>query len=152
MAKFDEYPSKTTPAAKDTFLIHSQEDNAERQIDYEKLADAILNKLTSKTFTLDQGVMTLLSALNQLNSKRLCIQQVYGNGVWNDCNNIPIGETAIAFNSAKNKPLGNNTWFIFCMGSVRDKIKYQLAISYTTPFSVKVRIYDSTNDNWLDWK
>lgn len=68
MAKFDEYPSKTTPAAKDTFLMHSQEDNAERQIDYEKLADAILNKLTSKTFTLDQGVMTLLSALNQLNS------------------------------------------------------------------------------------
>lgn len=68
MAKFDEYPSKTTPAAKDTFLMHSQEDNAEKQIDYEKLADAILNKLTSKTFTLDQGVMTLLSALNQLNS------------------------------------------------------------------------------------
>ncbi len=68
MAKFDEYPSKTTPAAKDTFLMHSQEDNAERQINYEKLADAILNKLTSKTFTLDQGVMTLLSALNQLNS------------------------------------------------------------------------------------
>lgn len=71
MAKFAEYPSKTTPAAKDTFLMHSQEDNAERQIDYEKLADAILNKLTSKTFTLDQGSMTLLSALNQLNSNRL---------------------------------------------------------------------------------
>ena len=40
----------------------------EKLIDYDKLADAILQKLTSKTFTLDQGVMTLLKALNELNS------------------------------------------------------------------------------------
>ena len=80
------------------------------------------------------------------------MQQVYGNGVWNDCNSIPIGESVMVFDSAKNKPLGNNTWFIFCMGSAADKIKYQLAISCAAPFSVKVRIYDSANDNWLDWK
>ena len=80
------------------------------------------------------------------------MQQVYENWVWNDCNNIPIGETAMVFNSAKNKPLGNSTWFIFCMGSVKDNIKYQLAISYMTPFSVKARTYDSTTGNWLDWK
>ena len=65
MAKFNEYPSKTELAAKDTFLIHSQENDAERQVDYEKLADAILNKLTSKVFTLDQGETTLIQALNQ---------------------------------------------------------------------------------------
>lgn len=81
MAKFAEYPSKTTPAAKDTFLMHSQEDNVERQIDYEKLADAILNKLTSKTFTLDQGSMTLLSALNQLNSKAKNLPQIKSDGI-----------------------------------------------------------------------
>lgn len=52
----------------------------------------------------------------------------------------------------KNMQTYKNTWFIFCMGSEEDKIKYQLAISYTTPFSVKTRIYDSTNGNWLDWK
>lgn len=32
------------------------------------IADAVLNKLTSKTFGLDAGTMTLPAALNQLNS------------------------------------------------------------------------------------
>lgn len=37
-------------------------------ITLEDLTTQILNKLTSKIFTLDQGNMTLLQALNQLNS------------------------------------------------------------------------------------
>ncbi len=143
-------PVATTPESSDQLLLVGATE--EKLIDYDKLADAILGKIASKNFALDQGNKTLLAALNELNSKRLCIQQVYGNGVWDDCNSIPIGETAVVFASAKNKPLGNDTWFIFCMGSVADKIKYQLAISYTMPFSVKVRTYDSANGNWLDWK
>lgn len=107
-------------------------------------ANWILDKLATKVYNqLATSNKTMIGALNELYSKRLCMQQVYRNGVWNDCNNIPIGETAMVFSSAKNKPLGNTTWFIFCMGSEEDKIKYQLAISYTTPFSVKTRIYDS---------
>ena len=40
-------------------------------IDYDKLADAILNKITSKNYALDAGQMTLLAALNKLNSESL---------------------------------------------------------------------------------
>lgn len=69
MAKFNEYPAKTTPEDADKFMLYSAEDAANKLIDYDKLADAVLNKLTSKTFALDQGNMTLLAALNQLNSK-----------------------------------------------------------------------------------
>lgn len=69
MAKFNEYPAKTTPKDADKFMLYSAEDAANKLIDYDKLADAVLNKLTSKTFGLDQGNMTLLAALNQLNSK-----------------------------------------------------------------------------------
>lgn len=68
MAKFNEYPVKTTPKDADKFMLYSAEDAANKLIDYDKLADAVLNKLTSKTFGLDQGNMTLLAALNQLNS------------------------------------------------------------------------------------
>lgn len=68
MAKFNEYPAKTTPEDADKFMLYSAEDAANKLIDYDKLADAVLNKLTSKTFALDQGNMTLLAALNQLNS------------------------------------------------------------------------------------
>jgi len=68
MAKFNEYPAKTTPKDADKFMLYSAEDAANKLIDYDKLADAVLNKLTSKTFGLDQGTMTLPAALNQLNS------------------------------------------------------------------------------------
>nr|DAZ69393.1 MAG TPA: hypothetical protein [Caudoviricetes sp.] len=70
MAKFNEYPAKTTPKDADKFMLYSAEDAANKLIDYDKLADAVLNKLTSKTFGLDHGTMTLPAALNQLNSKR----------------------------------------------------------------------------------
>lgn len=71
MAKFNEYPAKTTPKDADKFMLYSAEDAANKLIDYDKLADAVLNKLTSKTFGLDAGTMTLPAALNQLNSNRL---------------------------------------------------------------------------------
>ena len=71
MAKFNEYPAKTIPKDADKFMLYSAEDSANKLIDYDKLADAVLNKLTSKQFTLDQGSKTLLSALNELNSKAL---------------------------------------------------------------------------------
>lgn len=70
MAKFNEYPAKTIPKDADKFMLYSAEDSANKLIDYDKLADAVLDKLTSKQFTLDQGTKTLLSALNELNSNR----------------------------------------------------------------------------------
>lgn len=62
-------PATTTPASTDQLLLVGAAE--EKLIDYDKLADAILTKLTSKTFALDQGTKTLLQALNELNSNRL---------------------------------------------------------------------------------
>lgn len=62
-------PVSTTPESSDQLLLVGATE--EKLIDYDKLADAILNKLTSKNFSLDQGTMPLISALNQLNSNRL---------------------------------------------------------------------------------
>ena len=59
-------PATTTPASTDQLLLVGADE--EKLIDYDKLADAILTKLTSKTFALDQGTKTLLQALNELNS------------------------------------------------------------------------------------
>lgn len=60
-------PKQTTIADTDSLLAIGASE--EYQIDYGKLADAILNKITSKAFTLDQGSKTLIAALNELNSK-----------------------------------------------------------------------------------
>ena len=59
-------PIATTPESSDQLLLVGATE--EKLIDYDKLADAILGKIASKNFTLDQGNKTLLAALNELNS------------------------------------------------------------------------------------
>ena len=59
--------TKTTPATSDQLLLVGP--GEPQLIDYDKLADAILNKITSKNYTLDAGTMTLPAALNALNGK-----------------------------------------------------------------------------------
>ena len=59
-------PVATTPESSDQILLVGATE--EKLIDYDKLADAILGKIASKNFALDQGNKTLLQALNELNS------------------------------------------------------------------------------------
>lgn len=61
--------TKTAPETSDQLLLVGT--GEPQLIDYDKLADAILNKITSKNYALDAGQMTLLAALNKLNSDRL---------------------------------------------------------------------------------
>lgn len=64
-------PVATSPASSDQLLLVGATE--EKLIDYDKLADAILTKLTSKQYTLDQGTKTLPAALNELNSNRVAV-------------------------------------------------------------------------------
>ena len=59
--------TKTTPETSDQLLLVGT--GEPQLIDYDKLADSILNKITSKNYALDAGQMTLLAALNKLNSE-----------------------------------------------------------------------------------
>ena len=54
----------------DQIMIRDTTEKKDKLIDYDKLADAILTKITSKQFTLDQGSKTLVQALNELNSNQ----------------------------------------------------------------------------------
>ena len=83
----------------------------------------------------------------KVNSKKICTQQIYGSAIYKDCNDLPAGESATAFSSAKNKPSGDNTWYIFCMSA--DNIKTQIAISVNSPSVVLRRTYNGT---WGDWE
>lgn len=58
--------TKTAPETSDQLILVGT--GEPQLIDYDKLADAILNKITSKNYALDAGQMTLLAALNKLNS------------------------------------------------------------------------------------
>lgn len=61
--------TKTAPETSDQLLLVGA--GEPQLIDYDKLADSILNKITSKNYALDAGQMTLLAALNKLNSDSL---------------------------------------------------------------------------------
>lgn len=61
--------TKTAPETSDQLLLVGT--GEPQLIDYDKLADAILNKITSKNYALDAGTMTLTAALNALNDNSL---------------------------------------------------------------------------------
>ena len=61
--------TKTAPETSDQLLLVGA--GEPQLIDYDKLADAILNKITSKKYALDAGTMTLPAALNALNGKSI---------------------------------------------------------------------------------
>lgn len=66
--KSENKTTKDSIADKDQIMIRDTTENKDKLIDYDKLADAVLTKITSKQFTLDQGSKTLVQALNELNS------------------------------------------------------------------------------------
>lgn len=73
--------TKTAPETSDQLLLVGA--GEPQLIDYDKLADAILNKITSKKYALDAGTMTLPAALNALNGKTL-INAYMGTGLQRD--------------------------------------------------------------------
>lgn len=99
--------TKTAPETSDQLLLVGA--GEPQLIDYDKLADAILNKITSKNYALDAGQMTLLAALNKLNSdsktKISTIQTEYGYlylkrtvntvGVYGAFENLPLNTERI---------------------------------------------------------
>ena len=76
-------PTKSSPSTGDKVLMIGTAE--EYQILLDDLATAVLDKLTSKSYTLDQGTKTLITALNELNSKIITNQKYY-----NDANGESI--------------------------------------------------------------
>ena len=106
-----------------------------------------------KTGSLDCADITALKLIWWYSKAKICTQQIYAGAIYKDCNDLPVGESAIAFRTALHKPQNDDSiWFIFCMGAPSDGIKYQVAIQYLYTLVVKTRTWNSTNEVWNDWK
>lgn len=77
--------TKTAPETSDQLLLVGT--GEPQLIDYDKLADAILNKITSKNYALDAGTMTLPAALNVLNGN---LSKNLNGTTWYNGNNTSI--------------------------------------------------------------
>ena len=63
--KISELATTNSPASSDDLII----DTASRTINYGDLANAILDRLTSKSYSIDGSTQTIMSAISSLNSQ-----------------------------------------------------------------------------------
>lgn len=158
---FASLPSKTSPSDADMFLLEDTEDT--KKINYSALADAILNKLTSKTYSgLDTSAKSLVSALNELNSnltrgffknisviasipdgEDLC-QYLYDN--YTEKSSIRIVGISSAITVSMGAPAVGGGFLIFYRPQTNN---YGLVVcfSYTQAIYIK-----RLNNGWSDWK
>lgn len=140
--------TKTAPETSDQLLLVGT--GEPQLIDYDKLADAILNKITSKNYALDAGQMTLLAALNKLNSdcqfsnKILKIKEYTADTLPID---YPIGISMCANDSnSYGYPLGYST-------IVTIKCSLNRSVQFYSTYNGKIGVrMDTTNGTWSDWK
>lgn len=145
--KINALPTKTTPTSGDKCLMSGAAE--EYLIDYDKLATAILNKLTSKTFTLDQGTKTLIAAINELNSKFLKISnprdidlnEMTTSGIYGTTDSSP---STVGW---KNCP-SNDTGYLKV--ELNTTVLSQTYISYKGEIFFRAK-YNNTLWSWSDW-
>ena len=137
-------PVAASPASSDQLLLVGATE--EKLIDYDKLADAILTKLTSKQYTLDQGTKTLPAALNELNSNRfsICEKDV------SDLDNPPAAFILNTGINPKGFPeLDSNGCCVIQHNPGNEIYTAQLAFSFGCE---KIAIRTKKTDSWSAWK
>lgn len=142
-------PVAASPASSDQLLLVGATE--EKLIDYDKLADAILTKLTSKQYTLDQGTKTLPAALNELNSKRFFTENIGDTTADNHAKidrNIDF-EAMSWINSNYDKTFGNQWCFIKSIRIDQAGYAFQFIISCQLKTTVASRYCDK--GTWGKW-
>lgn len=148
--------TKTAPETSDQLLLVGA--GEPQLIDYDKLADAILNKITSKNYALDAGQMTLLAALNKLNSDSVLWKDV----IYPDHANAleKIDTPSLLFGTGRTRPyiimfndrigsslFGGGFTVIFGYMYSMDDYGVQIAIYY----SGTVRKRHKLAGTWQEW-
>lgn len=152
--KINELPTKTAPSTGDKMLMIGAAE--EYQIDYDKLATAILNKLSTQSFSsLDTTSKTVLGAIDELNSKSWLLQG--GTAIPENAdmdtyttpgNYYIISNTQAA--TLSNSPFENNAFIL--------KVEYANGVTYPrqifTEYSTgrkAIRFISSSGGSWSDW-
>lgn len=112
--------TKTAPETSDQLLLVGT--GEPQLIDYDKLADAILNKITSKNYALDAGQMTLLAALNKLNSESL----ILNNLLFYRSSGANIKSITISVNKDANRAFRYAPFIIFGHSSFLTGVTYSI--------------------------
>lgn len=145
--------AKSAPATGDIMVLEDSEDT--KKIDYDALANAILNKLTTKTYTVAGGTNTLIAAIDALNSNLVSIPNPSNERLRyradTDCN-LLIDEWALG--SGSNYPPGGLFWYIHSIAYITNtdgtiKTGKQIAYGYSVSNVTFERVCN--NGTWSAW-
>lgn len=144
--------TKTAPETSDQLLLVGV--GEPQLIDYDKLADAILNKITSKKYALDAGTMTLPAALNALNGKKESNSENIDSAsdlaedVLEKCNNGEIRLFTIqsTVSIEKGSPDGQGGFLLAYQSKAGSAYGIVVLFSYSEKIWMKVK--DITWNNW----
>lgn len=146
--------TKTAPETSDQLLLVGT--GEPQLIDYDKLADAILNKITSKNYALDAGQMTLLAALNKLNSESLIGNVTTIEDTTFDYNSFT--KTGLYYidgpknqSEGDNRPGENITNCFMLVLAKTDYRCFQIVFPGNTP-SIFYRNTKTDSSKWNSWK
>lgn len=146
--------TKTAPETSDQLLLVGT--GEPQLIDCDKLADAILNKITSKNYALDAGQMTLLAALNKLNSESLIGNVTTIDGITFDYNSFT--KTGLYYidgpknqSEGDNRPGENITNCFMLVLAKTDYRCFQIVFPGNTP-SIFYRNTKTDSSKWNSWK
>ena len=108
--------AKSAPATGDILVLEDSEDT--KKIDYDALANAILNKLTTKTYTVAGGTNTLIAAIDALNSKRGNFECIYSNVITaGQSDEVTLSiRSAYLIASSGQAVITGNLWFVYSGG------------------------------------
>lgn len=138
--------AKTTPSSADVFALEDTEDT--KKINYDALADAILNKITSKQYTVAGQSQTLINAINVLNSNTLPLYKPRQDVT--DANAFLTSGTArVSHNTTSNLP--ENGYYVLqviVFSSGTDVIQYAYNVNNTLVWHRS--FHDGTT--WTDWE
>lgn len=146
--------TKKAPETSDQLLLVGT--GEPQLIDYDKLADAILNKITSKNYALDAGQMTLLAALNKLNSESLIGNVTTIDGITFDYNSFT--KTGLYYidgpknqSEGDNRPGENITNCFMLVLAKTDYRCFQIVFPGNTT-SIFYRNTKTDSSKWNSWK
>lgn len=143
--KINALPTKTAPVTGDKCLMSGAAE--EYLIDYDKLATAILNKLTSKTYSLDQGTKTLIAAINELNSKSFSVSNIV-----TDVSQLDdIEETTVSYVSGA--LIEEKSVYGYAITTAYESVVSQIVFgSFAGTSSIAVRGKSGIPLAWKSWK
>lgn len=145
--------TKTAPETSDQLLLVGA--GEPQLIDYDKLADAILNKITSKNYALDAGQMTILEALNKLNSDRLRSSEniISSSDLAEDvltkcdCGEIRLFTIQSTVSINQGSPDGQGGFLLVYQSKAGSKYGIVVIFSYTETIWMKAK-----GTTWGEWK